>query len=118
MQEGATGPPGATEGGSHDAEEGAGPTSLEEAAEGEAASAARRGELSCLGLHPTAVGAGGGAVWGGDKQWATPTNVSARDLPQEAEALLSVCLSLATLQLSDGAVATEGGVEQGQQGDS
>ena len=118
MQEGATGPPGAAEGGCHGAEEGAGPTSLEEAAEGKAASATRRGELSCLGLQPTAVGAGGDAVWGGDKQWATPTNVSAGALPQEAEALVSVCLSLSTLQLPDGAVAAAGGVEQGQQGDS
>ena len=81
MQEGTTCLPGAPGGGGHDPDEGACPASLEEAAQGEAACASSRGELSCLGLHTATVRAGGSSLWGGDRQWATPSNVSAWSLP-------------------------------------
>ena len=81
MQEGTTRLPGAPGGGGHVPDEGACPASLEEAAQGETACASSRGELSCLGLHTATVRAGGSSLWGGDRQWATPSNVSAWSLP-------------------------------------
>ena len=69
-------------------------------------------------------------MWGGDRQWATPTNVSACSPPLRLRTpeSMSVCLSLplpppttpliCSRQLPDGSVVAAGGAQQSQQGGS